>query len=215
MDLANQVKIDLNQSAQVRLSEFTARAELEFTRQLYERGAAGIPAGVINGLLVSLVLWGHVPSLNIVLWYTAVLILSVYRYRLMLSFRAAGVTVNDFRPWQNKIVSFLFVSGLVWGSLGIFLYPAESVNHQVFLAFILGGMVVGAVAVDSALFRAFLAYAIPTIVPFSIRFMLEMDLMHVAMGLMALMYLVALTLVARLIYKANETKMFLDFEKTE
>ena len=64
----------------------------------------------------------------------------------------------------------LALSGAVWGSAAIFLFPWESIGHQVFIAFVLGGMVAGSVGVFSVVITAFFAFSIPTLLPILILF---------------------------------------------
>jgi hypothetical protein len=72
-----------------------------------------------------------------------------------------------------------------------------NVAHQVFVAFILGGMVAGSVTTLAPVFTAFLAYAILTLVPAVVRFPLQEDYVHYAMGWMVAVFLAAVIVIAR------------------
>jgi hypothetical protein len=65
---------------------------------------------------------------------------------------------HDSRCWPSKQVEHAWewnqyylvgsaLAGAGWGGAGVFLYPPDSLAHQVFLAFVIGGMAAGGVAV--------------------------------------------------------------------
>ena len=58
-----------------------------------------------------------------------------------------------------------FGAGLGWGSAGVWLFPVASSAHQVFLAFVLGGMLAGAVGLLSARMSVLLSFVCPAAVP--------------------------------------------------
>jgi PAS domain S-box-containing protein len=214
METISGEETELNRSAQFRLADFTAQAELELTRLLYGRGLAGVFANTVNSLLVAVVLWGDVPTPRLVVWLGVVWLLTGLRYYMIDVFHRASVGKESSRKWQTRMIGFLFALGLAWGSLGVFLFPEDTV-HQVFLAYVLGGMCAGAVAVDSALFTAFMAFAIPAVAPIGARFIILFDHIHLVMGLMSFVYLGVLAMVARHIYSTTEKSIYLDFERTE
>ena len=71
-----------------------------------------------------------------------------------------------------------------------FLFPVHSVAHQVFIAFVLAGMVAGAVGVFSPIFPVFLAFSVPALAPITIRFFLSGDDLHLAMAVMTILFMV-------------------------
>ena len=82
----------------------------------------------------------------------------------------------------------MVLSGICWGSAGIFLFPLNSIGHQVFIAFVLGGMVAGAVGVFSVTMRDYTAYSLPTLIPITMQFFLQGTDIHIAMGVMVLLF---------------------------
>jgi len=53
------------------------------------------------------------------------------------------------------------MAGVGWGGAGILLYPEARLTNQVFLVFVLGGMMLGASSVLTARPAAFLPFLIP------------------------------------------------------
>ena len=85
-----------------------------------------------------------------------------------------------------------FVSGVVWGLAGILFFSSEADYHQVFLAFVFGGMVAGTVASYAAWLPAFYAFAVPVLCPIAIRFFWEGNEISTVMGGLLVVYGVAL-----------------------
>jgi len=197
------------------MRDFTTEAQMQQTKVLFGRSLAGVLANLMNSALVAIVMWGEVDSSLILGWVAAVWLSTGLRYILILRFHSTLITRDNFRMWQMRMLAMLMVMGAVWGSSALLMFPPHSPLHQVFLVFVLGGMAVGAVVVDSAVFEAFLVYAIFVGTPIAIRFMLQMDTVHISMGVMCFVFIGALTVVARSVYHTTERSIYLDFERNE
>ncbi|MDH5637207.1 MAG: PAS domain S-box protein [Nitrospinota bacterium] len=205
----------MSKSGARRRQDFTIEAQVQQTKVLFGRSLAGVLANLVNSALVAVVMWGEVDSTPILGWTAAVWISTGLRYLLILKFHSSQITRNNFRMWQMRMIIMLLIMGVVWGSSALLLFPLNSPLHQVFLAFVLGGMIVGAVVVDSAVFEAFLVYTLFAGTPIAIRFMLQMDTLHFSMGIMCFVYMGALTAVARSVYHTTERSINIDFERNE
>jgi PAS domain S-box-containing protein len=105
------------------------------------------------------------------------------------------------------------LSGMAWGSSAILLFPIDSLAHQTFLVFVLGGMVAGTAAAFSSVMKAFLAYSVPALSPIIVRFALLADEFHLAMGGMALLFGIMMFFIAKRIATVRITSVKLRFEK--
>jgi hypothetical protein len=120
---------------------------------------------------------------------------------------------SDVGRWGTRFIIGLALSGIIWGSAGIFLFPVESIIHQAFLAFVLGGMAIGAAGAFSVVIPAFLAYALPSLIPLIVRFLAAGDEMHLAMGGMSLLFVILITGIALHINRVTLASLLLRFEK--
>ena len=59
----------------------------------------------------------------------------------------------------------IFVSSAVLGAAGFLYFSSGTIHYQVFLTFVLGGMVAGTVASYTAWLPAFYAFAVPALAP--------------------------------------------------
>lgn len=122
------------------------------------------------GAATVLLLWTAVPRDGLLLWFGAVMALTLARLLLQQRYTRRAETHNPW-VWRNWFAGGVFVSGATWGALSIFLFPADSLVHQLYLAFVLGGLCAGAVTVYSPLPHGFLLFALPTLSPFLLRMM--------------------------------------------
>jgi signal transduction histidine kinase len=168
--------------------------------RLYENAPIGFAATLINASILVGILRNEIEAGVLAVWWCGLVGLTLARTVQFQWFRAAAAKPElDSARWSSLFVAGILASGVLWGSAGIWLLPL-SVPHQTFIAFVLGGMVAGAAGTFSARMDAFVAYAIPTLMPISIHFLLFGDELRVAMGLMMLLFLVLLTWTA---YRVN------------
>jgi PAS domain S-box-containing protein len=191
------------------------RLHAEQVRQLYKHTPIGVVATLVNSLILTFILWKVIPSLILTTWFAVSVLVAFFRYLLFLKFWRSAQTQTEFRKqeiWFNISIAF---SGILWGSTGIFLLPIDSVSHQIFIAFVLGGMVAGAAGTFSIFLRTFLIYSLPTLVPIVIRFFVIGGHLHVAMGGMTLLFGLLMYLTAIRVNTAIVSSIKLKFENID
>jgi light-regulated signal transduction histidine kinase (bacteriophytochrome) len=93
------------------------------------------------------------------------------------------------------------------------LFPADAPAQQMFLCFVVGGMVAGAAGALSAQLRVFFAYAAPAILPLCARVVAERDELHLAMATMLLLFAAVMSVAAVRNRNVTATSIGLRFEK--
>jgi hypothetical protein len=170
---------------------------MEQVRLVYDQLLSSQLVAVLNAVVFVAVQSLVIPAPVLVMWLAAVCVLALIRIAGGIAFRSEAPQAGQIGRWRFWAIVGATASGVVWGSAAWFLYPPMNVAHQVFVAFILGGMVAGSVATLAPVFPAFLAYAVLTLVPAAIRFPLQQDPVHYAMGWLILVFLVAVIVIAR------------------
>lgn len=186
----------------------------EQVRLLYSNSPLGLVATVINSAVLVFILRSVVQHRILAVWFVCILFVSMVRYFQLARFRRLPADSSDIGRWGAWFIVGLAVSGIVWGSAGIFLYPVESTIHQEFLAFVLGGMAVGAAAAFSVVMPAFIAYTLPSLAPLIVRFLAAGDEIHLAMGGMSLLFVALITGIAFRIRRATLDSLVLRFENS-
>lgn len=142
-----------------------------------------------NGFILAAVLWGAVPAPALLSWSGLLVVVTGVRYLSLRAFRNAALGgESDQAVWTRYFVAGACAAGVVWGMSGILLFHPVSFPHQVVLVFVLEGMVAGAVPLLSSVGHAYWCFAIPVMVPVSLRMMWVGDRVHLIMGLMMIIF---------------------------
>jgi len=191
------------------------RIYLDQIQKLSGHTIFGISATLINSLILSLILWNVAPKISVVIWFISLVSVSLVRYFLQKSYSKLTPALENAKKWEKLFLLTLVVSGAVWGSAAIFLFPWDSIAHQVFIAFVLGGMVAGSVGVFSVVITAFFTFSIPALLPILIVFFNSNDEIHIAMGFMLFLFWLIMLLTAKSLNKTILTSMSLKHENAD
>ena len=101
------------------------------------------------------------------------------------------------------------------GGAGILLYPDTHLTNQVFLVFVLGGMMLGAASLLAPRPEAFLAFLIPTGLGPTVRLLAQGDHMHYAMSILAAVFTLATLVTTGRIYRTVDSSLKLQFENRD
>jgi signal transduction histidine kinase/CheY-like chemotaxis protein len=107
------------------------------------------------------------------------------------------------------------LAGAGWGAAGILLYPEAHLANQLFLAFILGGMMLGAASLLAPRPEAFLAFLIPTGLAPAVRFAIQGDRNHAAMGLMGGLFTLVMLITTWRIHRTIVSSLNLQFDNQD
>jgi len=166
---------------------------------LYHHLPIALVATSVNAFILVIVLWSRISHPVLILWLTSSQLISLLRYALLVRYRRSDAAGTG-RYWERNLLIGTLASAVCWGSAGIVMFPVESMPHQAFLAFVLGGMSAGAVTAYSVSMRLFLSFALPALTPITVRFFLQNDDLHLAMGGMALLFILLVTDSARRVH---------------
>ncbi len=194
------------------------RLYAEQIKQLYKQIPIGLTATVVNSLVLVILLWNVISSTVLSVWFAASVILAALRYLSFLKFTRLVRSAQqpaEFRKYEIGFNLGIALSGIIWGSAGIFLFPANSLPHQVLIAFVTGGMVAGAAGTFSIIMNAFLAFSLPALLPVIIRFFLVGDPVRIGMGCMTLLFGGLMYLTAKRVHQAVVLALTLQFENSD
>ena len=188
--------------------------QLEQLRLYYHHLPTSQLVAVINALVFVVVQSLVIRPSVLIVWLYAVCMLVLVRLLGGVAFRRAAPGPEQMGRWRVYAIAGAAASGLVWGSAGVLLFPEGNVAHQVFVTFVLGGMVAGSVTTLAPLLPAFVLFAVFAVAPVVARFMLEHEIIHFAMSWMTLVFLVAVIMIARRSHYGMVDMLKLRFENT-
>ena len=184
----------------------------EQVRMVYDHLPVSQLVMVLNALVFaavqSLVIDEHV----LIGWFSAVCVVALARIVNWVAFLRVELVPAQIARWRAYIVAGAAVSGLVWGAAAFLLFPPMNAAHQVFVAFMLGGMVAGSLTTLVPVFPSFVLFAGLTLAPVAVRFSLEQDAVHYAMSWMVLVFLVSVIMIARRAQNGVENLLMLRVE---
>lgn len=179
----------------------------EKTQQMYSHLPVVFFASSVNAVILSYFLWNEVPHLQLSGWLAAVLGLTFLRLLSLLAFNKSKSSETNPSRWFYLYLAGLFFSGLLWGLAGVVVFPEHSASHQIFLAFVVGGMVAGSIASTSLLRYGFYLFCVPALIPVIVRFLSIPDEIHLAMGIMTIVFLICCVLIANT-FHSNADSLF-------
>ncbi|MEN8005712.1 MAG: PAS domain S-box protein [Candidatus Krumholzibacteriota bacterium] len=188
------------------------RFRAEQIRQLYSLTPAGLIANVTTSAILTFALWSRIAHPVLIVWLLGVAVAALLRFLLYFLYGRAEVPDEKAAAWGHWFSASVTLSGIAWGLVGIFLFPTDSIAHQVLVAFVMGGMVAGASATLSVLKRVFFLYSVPVMVPVTVRFFILGEDIQLAMGTMILMYSMLMVMASFRAYRIAADSISLRFE---
>ena len=184
-------------------------------RLLYGNANLGVVINILAATVLGGLQWGVVAKPLVFSWWIYILLVSVARYELARHYWHAAPAPTDSNKWRTVFIAGVALTGAGWGAAGILLYPAAHLTNQVFLVFVLGGMMLGASSVLAPRPEAFLTFLLPAGLMPAVRLFLEGDETHAAMGLLAAVFTLATLIITRRIYHTIESSLRLELENRD
>ncbi|MBT8126444.1 MAG: response regulator [Gammaproteobacteria bacterium] len=186
----------------------------EQTRMLYRQLWFALVFTAIIAPILCAFLWSAVDHAVILMWLSIVVVVSSGRLILGLRYQYINPAAAEAEHWYRWFLIGTALAGSAWGSAGVLLFPEDSLQHLVFLGFVVSGMAAGAVNTQSYAWTPILVFLLLCILPFALRLFLEATPLGYAMATMALLYLLGLSMVARRAYTNNLQNVVLRLEAT-
>jgi len=188
------------------------RILVEQVKQIYGLAPVGFLATLLNSLLVFFIMKDVMQYRLLVAWLAVLLTITLLRALLVLRFHSVKLEPSAAATWGKRFTSSLVAAGIAWGSIGIIPFSGVSLAHQVFIAFVLGGMIAGASSTFCMLRFGFAAFSVPALVPLTVHFFLMNDPFHYTMGAMTSLFGILLLRISRHNYTAHRTSLLLRFQ---
>jgi diguanylate cyclase (GGDEF)-like protein len=154
------------------LSNFADNPEWTGEQQLrlaFKNSTVSLSAGIFCAFVIVFLLWPVVDNKGLILWLGSLSVLTLLRLGMQQNFSSREIGIKEYKFWHQGFVATAFTSGCAWGALSIFLFPENSVLHQAYLTFIIGGVCAGAVSAYAPLPGAFTAFTAPALIPYALR----------------------------------------------
>ena len=188
-------------------------AQAEQIRLLYRNAPTAIGVNVANALIAGVVLWSQAPHALLAAWLVTHLLLAAGRTVLVQAYQRTPTSEPEFYRWGTLFCLGSAGAGMVWGALGLFAALHLTLPYQLFVAFVIGGMAVGAVAVNGSFMPAFLAFLFPAVLPMVLGLLERGDSTSTAIAPLAIVFAAALYLLGRNVNSSMMRALALALEK--
>jgi diguanylate cyclase (GGDEF)-like protein/PAS domain S-box-containing protein len=191
----------------------TQTAQLE---QMLAVSRTSIIASALLALALAYMQREVIPPQIVAPWLCLLLLLTL--------FRAALVYTYQKHPTDSPVATHkrllllrigILITGLVWGSAGILLFPPHDPQHQMFLVYMLAGLTAGGVVSYSADLISAIGFSASTLTPLTIGMLGAGDELSIVMGMSALLYLGFMIVAIRYINKNVTDNILLRIEAME
>ncbi|MGH6944960.1 MAG: putative bifunctional diguanylate cyclase/phosphodiesterase, partial [Geminicoccaceae bacterium] len=103
------------------------------------------------------------------------------------------------RGWARRFTLGAALTGAAWGLAAVLLYSPQSPVAQIFLPFLLAGMVGGSLTALTGYMPAFVAFSLCALVPYALRLGAEGDLASLTMAALVGLYMIGAWFMARVV----------------
>lgn len=195
--------------------EKTQRLYVEQVNLLAANLPVGLGATLVNAAILTLTQWEVISHLVLFSWLASMLLITAWRYVVVQAYRRSATRWTHPQRWDQWFTIGAALSGVAWGSAGVFLFPIDSVTHQVFVIFVLAGMTAGAVVTFSVLLKVAVVFIVPTLAPLTLRLFVQDLQIHYAMGTMSLLFMAMILFTARRMYLTTLNSLELRFDNSD
>ncbi len=171
------------------------RVRLDLLRMIFAQAPLGLAVTVFNGFFVSLAMV-YIFKIDLAwLWFGILLVVVLLRAAILVAFRYRADQLTEYR-WKWLFAIGAGLGGLVWG-VSAEMLPGPSFTDDVFLSFVIAGMVAGAIPSLAPSVGCYLAYLLGALVPLALHMALRGDQLGVTFLVLIVAFGVFMLLSAR------------------
>ena len=176
------------------------RVALEQLRLFHSNTLVSQTMSLIIGILIAIVFWSTGEKVELITWFLLVILATGIRLtqsrrfsRLTLDHAAATSRIVAWEHWSRAAA---LMSGVIWGSGAVGLYPVDDPHRELFLCLMMLGMCSAGMALLAPIRGALLFFAGPILIPLCLLCLSKGGFMYSIIAVSALLKLFTLVVSA-------------------
>jgi signal transduction histidine kinase len=183
---------------------------------LYRGAALGQAVSIANAVLLAYLMSEFFGIASARGWLVLALGVALIRVGLVRAYQRDAWRDGHGALWCRRYVLAVAASGVAWGSAAMLFMAGQDDSPRLFTAFVLAGMVAGAVPILAPVRRAFVAFAVPVVAPVGAVALFQAGSpVDWVLGIMALIFLATALKSARSLHDTLDDAICLELRKDE
>ena len=171
------------------ISDHAAKIRVEQIKLLFQLSKTAFLATPVLAVTLVLVYWNQVSRQLLLVWLVTICLLTLARFFHVRAYLDQSTPDHELVKAVYVYLFGVFLAGTLWGLAGGIFFINESPVHKLFMAYLLGGIVAGAMTTLSSYQGAFLIFSIPVMLPFTYQIIVHGGETHLAMAVTYLIFL--------------------------
>jgi signal transduction histidine kinase len=192
-----------------------AAVRAEQIRTLYRQSVPVLSTSLVNAIIVSATVWGSASRPLLLGWTGIMALMTVVRLWLRREFWRTSPGPEQARRWGSWFVAGSVTAGVLWGGSTLWVMDPRAPLSLILFTFVLGGMSAGAAGTISCYLPAFFGFLLPAILPLAARLFAVGGQPYLALGIMLVVYALAMAAVAHTANRSITAAFALRFENVE
>jgi diguanylate cyclase (GGDEF)-like protein/PAS domain S-box-containing protein len=174
------------------LNNFDKNIAVEAARvkHLFSASKIALTTGILLASILAFMQRDVISTFVVIVWFSLFAVVTLVRAAHVFDYHHSQI--DEPSAIRTRLLQFrigVIVSGIMWGSTGILMFPHNDQQHQMFIIFMLAGLTAGGMVSFSADLKSSIFYAITVLVPLMISIFIGRESTSLAMGISVLLYL--------------------------
>ena len=157
---------------------------------LYDNARSAIFTATGVAVVFVVVMWPVIQHTWLMAWIAAMAGINVLRHLDLWAYYRAAPSNVEIKRWLDRFTIGAGISGIIWGSAGIFFIPEQYGIYQAFTIMALCGIAGAASTTYSSVLSVYRAYVFPIAVPVIFHMLYIGDTVHIGLGVTITLFLV-------------------------
>jgi len=152
-----------------------------------------------GALLFSALLYRAVDTYNMLVWLILSVVLFMYRFYHYYQFKNEREEnkLRDYKIWLHRFYSDVLISGVLWGSSAILMFPSGNMMHQMIIVIFIFAISFTSMGNLAAKVELLFAYALVSFVPLIVQLLIVEGETYANLGMIVIALMMILIVVSR------------------